>query len=252
MWAGKAIIRPGWAVFTGTAGDHAPHRHHAVQVAIGIRGPVRLWAEMPGALTAQGAVIPADHAHQLASGPDPLLLIYLERESAPGRRLDAWCGGRARSLPDAKSKRLADSVGEASAALPATLDPLLAIILDSPASETARVFSDERIARSIAGLPRPLPATLTAAALAQQAGLSPGRYAHLFRAHTGMPLRPYLRWLRLQQALAEVAQGANLTDAAYAAGFSDSAHLSRSFRRTFGIAPKVLRHPALSLKSGAS
>ena len=39
-----------------------------------------------------------------------------------------------------------------------------------------------------------------------------------------------------------------LTDAAHAASFADSAHLSRSFRRTFGIAPTVLRHPALTLK----
>jgi AraC-like DNA-binding protein len=62
-----------------------------------------------------------------------------------------------------------------------------------------------------------------------------------------MPLRPYLRWLRLQQALSGIARGANLTEAAHAAGFSDSAHLSRSFRSTFGIAPSALLHPSLSL-----
>lgn len=241
MWTGKAIIRPGWAIFAGTAGDHAPHRHHAVQIAIGIQSPVKLWAEIPGALTAPAVVIPADHAHQLASGPDPLLLLYLERESAPGRELDAWCGGRAQALPEAKARRLADVLGQTGEVTPATLDSLLAVILDSSGGPV-RAFSDERIAQSIAGLPRPLPETLTVAALAQQAGLSPSRYAHLFRAHTGMPLRPYLRWLRLQQAL---------TDAAHAAGFADSAHLSRSFRRTFGIAPKILRHPALSLKARA-
>jgi len=36
-------------------------------------------------------------------------------------------------------------------------------------------------------------------------------------------------------AIAAIAKGASATDAAHLAGFSDSAHLSRTFRRFFGM-----------------
>lgn len=248
MWTGKAIIRPGWAVFLGTAGDHLPHRHHAVQVAVGIQDHVKLWAEEPGDLSVPGVVIAADHSHQLASGPEPLLLLYLERESALGRTLDDWCSSRARPLSALQAQQLAHLLAKPDAVDLPKLEKAVAVIRDFAPAVSSKAFADQRIAQILAELPQPLPESITAAELARMCGLSPSRFAHLLRAHTGMPLRPYLRWLRLQQALIAVARGSNLTDAAYAAGFSDSAHLSRSFRRTFGIAPNVLLNPALAIK----
>ena len=38
-----------------------------------------------------------------------------------------------------------------------------------------------------------------------------------------------------------IAGGSPLTRAAHEAGFSDSAHLSRTFRRMFGVAPTALK-----------
>ncbi|MBV9228376.1 MAG: AraC family transcriptional regulator [Chloroflexi bacterium] len=46
-----------------------------------------------------------------------------------------------------------------------------------------------------------------------------------------------LRWQRLLVALRTSASGASLTEAAHAAGFADSAHLTRVFRTTFGLPP---------------
>jgi AraC-like DNA-binding protein len=40
--------------------------------------------------------------------------------------------------------------------------------------------------------------------------------------------------------LAEAIEGKTLTEAAYGAGFSDSAHFSRVFKAMFGIAPSLL------------
>jgi AraC-like DNA-binding protein len=58
---------------------------------------------------------------------------------------------------------------------------------------------------------------------------------------TGLPFRTYLLWLRLSKALELFSEGVSLTDAAHGAGFSDSSHLSRTFRRLFGIAADSLR-----------
>ena len=70
--------------------------------------------------------------------------------------------------------------------------------------------------------------------------MSVGRFAHLFRDNTGVPLRRYLLWLRLVEAIRLMASAASLTDVAHGVGFADSAHLTRTFRRMFGIAPSAL------------
>ena len=70
--------------------------------------------------------------------------------------------------------------------------------------------------------------------------LSPSRLRHLFVEQTGLAFKTYVLWLRLQRALRAYADGANLTEAAHAAGFADSAHFSRTFKRTFGLPATTL------------
>jgi AraC-like DNA-binding protein len=72
-------------------------------------------------------------------------------------------------------------------------------------------------------------------------GLSASRLRHLFVEQTGLAFKTYLLWLRLTRAVESFAAGASLTQAAHQAGFADSAHLSRTFRRMFGVAPANLR-----------
>jgi len=60
---------------------------------------------------------------------------------------------------------------------------------------------------------------------------------HLFKARMGVPVRRYVLWARLRGGLEQALAGASLTSAALEAGFSDSAHFSRTFREMFGIAP---------------
>jgi len=77
--------------------------------------------------------------------------------------------------------------------------------------------------------------------LARVVGLSPSRLMHVFTASMGIPLRPYLAWLRVQRAAVAIVNGDTLTEAAQLAGFSDAAHMSRTFRRMLGTRPSQLR-----------
>jgi AraC-like DNA-binding protein len=72
------------------------------------------------------------------------------------------------------------------------------------------------------------------AQVAARSGLSPSRLRHLFAAEVGVPFRRYRAWTRMRRAIAEIADGANFTTAAHAAGFADQAHFAHDFRRTFG------------------
>lgn len=47
----------------------------------------------------------------------------------------------------------------------------------------------------------PPDADLSLAALARRAGLSPSRFMRVFTESLGIPLRPYLKWLRFQRAV---------------------------------------------------
>lgn len=70
--------------------------------------------------------------------------------------------------------------------------------------------------------------------------LSESRFLHLVKAELGIAWRPYLLWRRLICAMQALRGGMSSTQAAHLAGFSDSAHLSRTVKATFGMTSKQL------------
>ena len=76
--------------------------------------------------------------------------------------------------------------------------------------------------------------------LAGISGLSQSRFMHVFTESVRVPLRRYILWLRLQRASCELMDGVSVTRAAHSAGFSDAAHLTRTFRRMLGATPTDL------------
>jgi AraC-like DNA-binding protein len=78
---------------------------------------------------------------------------------------------------------------------------------------------------------------VTGADVAAAGGCS--RYAayRAFRARYGLAPSEYQRGLRLRAARLALAEGATAAEAAATAGFADQAHLTRWFRRWYGITP---------------
>ena len=73
--------------------------------------------------------------------------------------------------------------------------------------------------------------------LAALIGLSPSRFLHLFRQHTGVSYRRFRAWKRMMTAFELLQASDNMTRAAMDAGFADATHFSHSFRDTFGVNP---------------
>jgi AraC-like DNA-binding protein len=81
----------------------------------------------------------------------------------------------------------------------------------------------------------------TLADVAAVAGCSRFAAYRAFRVRYGLSPSEYQRQLRLRAARQALASGAAIADVAAAAGFADQAHLTRWFRRCYGITPGAYR-----------
>lgn len=73
--------------------------------------------------------------------------------------------------------------------------------------------------------------------IAAAVGLSRSELSRQFRRFHRLSHKLYRKQLRLALATRALANGSSVLAAAHDAGFSDSAHLSRTFREQYGIAP---------------
>ena len=85
-------------------------------------------------------------------------------------------------------------------------------------------------------------ASLSIAALARVARLSPFHFIRTFEAVLGTTPHQFLMRLRLRRAAVRLrTTDVNITDIAFASGFGDISNFVRGFRREFGITPSEYR-----------
>jgi AraC family transcriptional regulator of arabinose operon len=83
---------------------------------------------------------------------------------------------------------------------------------------------------------------LSVAGMAREAGLSRQHFTELFRHHFGMAPMKYVLQARMHRAAYLLRdQNLRVADVAWAVGFKDSFHFSRSFRKEFGIPPRLFK-----------
>jgi AraC-like DNA-binding protein len=236
FWEGGSL----WlALITG---GNALHLHHAVQISLPLVGTVRFrrsqtteWAEYPG------AVIAPDLPHAFDAPGRVVANILFEPECAAGRALiDRYGAKGIAALPASDVARLVAPLAAAYARdagdeeLVGLAKATIADLSGVPLSPGA---TDQRVLRAIEHIRDHIDEPISLSSLAAAVHLSPGRLRHLFVTETGVSCKAYILWERLNVALALGFGGTSWTEAAHAANFADSAHLSRTCRRMFGMAP---------------
>ncbi len=78
---------------------------------------------------------------------------------------------------------------------------------------------------------------MTQRELAERLQMERTQALRLFKAATGQTFRRFKQWSGLQHAARRIASGDLVRTAAMDAGFADTAHLSRTFRASFGLSP---------------
>ena len=101
-----------------------------------------------------------------------------------------------------------------------------------------RQYTDDRVAEALQYAQQHLAEDLTLHQLADHVNISPSRFSHVFKAQVGVSFSSYLVWLRLKKAISGYLwENLNLTEACHHAGFHDSSHFTRHFKKFFGVKP---------------
>ncbi|MGO4573875.1 helix-turn-helix domain-containing protein [Microvirga sp. 2TAF3] len=238
LWEGGSL----WAFDVPPARDRAQttrlHAHHAIQLTFSAGGSFAICTEN-GHTEGPAVLIAPDVPH--AFEPEGrIALIFVEPESQAGQVLMQRMAGAPVTRLDAPF--LEDTPTRLSGiwADPRPDDGVIAalgqVVLEKAVGKALPPRPlDPRIVRALDWLAPRLGGHVSLPEAAAVACLSDSRFSHLFAAQVGLPFRTYLLWRRLMLAVDRTAAGSSLTAAAHEAGFADSAHLSRTFRRMFGI-----------------
>lgn len=220
------------------------HAHHAIQVVVGLGGAFHLRTE-DHHLDGQAVAVDADIPHAFAA-EGLLAILFIEPESRIGRAVAARLFST-RPLAALQDADLTDWRARVTQAFHAgdrddqAIADLGRSLAQTLAGNQPGDPPDRRVRGMITRAAQQIEHSISLADVVEPGGLSAARLRHLFVEQTGLPFKTYLLWLRLTKAVERMAAGGSLTEAAHGAGFADSAHFSRTFRRMFGVAPAALR-----------
>lgn len=237
--------------------DAGEHKHGAHQLSISLDGHAHSCGPNRDHMSSGlGHLVAPNTPHVLHSNSGQQVLFLIAPQSTLARELgsrhldDSGFGVLPAGVVDQRAiteLRPAIDEGWSGSEVGAACDVLLETLAESPWSSATDLHPSIREAVGFvhAELQRPI----SADDLARRVGLSTSRLLHLFKEQMGTPLRPHIQWLRLTDAMVQIARGTSITDAAAQAGFADGAHLTRSMKQYLGLRPSdVIDHPDMHIE----
>lgn len=218
------------------------HSHHAVQITIDLEGEIEVFHN-DTVDTFRGVIIPQGLSHRLDASGHWQLTLLLDPELTLTQQIinQVSLGDRPIPIPDQLFEKLVEWLPKKPEELESldvfklkflkTLNDFLAVSIPHTI--------DQRVTDLIQDI-HALEDLSTTDKLIDKLPLSKSRISHLFVQHTGIPLRSYIVWLKVRRSVDHMLNGHSITDSAHLAGFSDLAHLSRSFKKMFGINVSLL------------
>jgi AraC-like DNA-binding protein len=239
---GTVYFNPHGSLYIGGGILNELHRHFAASLSFSLEGDYRVSAEgLEGWQTYRGLLVAPNVEQQMDARECRIVILLIDPETEAYDRIAHWFErDPIRPLPPELTTELARQTSETLKRAELDAFELWTRIIEALSRPGfVRRQRDLRIERALAILKQNVLTPPTASELARSVGLSEGRLIHLFTQEMGLPIRRYVLWLRLREVVFALAESASMTQAAHAAGFADSAHMSRTFREMFGLPPSL-------------
>lgn len=213
------------------------HQHHAIQITLSLANPFKIrFSKEAEFKEYKSLIIDSNCPHEFI-GEGKYLFLYFDPETEAGVLL------KQKYLNERTINELVIESSRVAKIFNCCITPteekiayeMTHMILPEWVSESKA--NDKRISKIIEYLNQQLDRDIDIKSLASKVFISESRLMHLFKSEIGIPIRKYILWNRLALAVKSVLEGRNLTEASYAAGFSDSSHFTRTFKDMFGITP---------------
>jgi AraC-like DNA-binding protein len=222
------------------------HYHQCYQVVVSLRNGFDSVIDGKPYEGLSGFFLNQYITHACQAQDTETLVYFIDAESYQGWQLKEMLGGQPfipidaiPEVTDANMARFAEDL----------LDRLLPGFSDQrppddrnqhPEDNNQRPL-DQRIREALIYIESSLGDPLALEDVAGKIFLSAERFRHLFARETGVPFSQYVLWNRIKQVIFQVLQhGQLMSTAAIQNGFTDQAHFTRLFRRTFGVSAKQL------------
>jgi AraC-like DNA-binding protein len=228
-------LTQGMAYYLGRNIETIRHTHHALEFIFGIDRPFDLISDQGKLKQIYGVVINANCPHQFIGQDAKYLFIYLEPELLPINQIINHYDLVSKKVVQLSSLSYLPNVDK-------VIDfSFFTEVLGIALTHTTKSVIDSRIKDVVELIKDSLEhGQISSDTLAKSVFLSTSRFSHLFKEQLGIPVRRYILWCRIREALMELLNGHNFTTSAHAAGFSDSAHFSRTFLEMFGVSPSTV------------
>lgn len=225
-------IRRHHSVYLGDFGLAIPHIHAVPVLFIGLSGPISVKIEEAEAVKCYSALVDANVRLSVDCLGEHVATLYFDIDSQVTQSLKNTFFNLKKFVFDITDNSSHSKSFERKI-LKADLSTLFKYTITK--SETP---IDHRVAvclRCLKENPH-----LNQKELARHVSLSVSRLNHLFKSNTGVSFRNYKLWSKVASFSLDVHMTRNFTASALNTGFSDSSHLSNSYRKTFGVTPSII------------
>lgn len=222
------------AVFIGDFGFACEHRHGALVLLIGLSGPFMVKLAGQEAVHCRSVLIDADVDHTVDCRGEHVATLYFELNSSQAQSLKYSFLKQTKAAFELVDVTFCRKHFERRI-LSIDLPSLLKYSIERP-----RETFDPRILSCIDLMQHIPQESYHQLELSQQLGLSNSRLNHLFKQNIGISFRYYKVWSKLAFFMRDFHVTDSLTLSALNSGFSDSSHLSNTYKKAFGISPSQI------------
>jgi AraC-like DNA-binding protein len=223
-------------LFIGKAVDTSAHKHHNIQISIGLANPFKLkindtWEEY------YAVIIDKDQLHQFDGGEEWQLFILMEAETLQCRQIRRQLLAHKKIHEFSVNQEkiitlLSRLIHEKNVCVKEVFNEIIRCIIPI---ENKLSPLEPRVQNVINSIQQLSEKNISGRYLASLVHLSESRLMHIFKEQVGIPIRSYLLWFWMIKAIKLIMSGTSFTDASHQTGFTDSAHFCHVFRQMFGM-----------------